>query len=118
MTTITTMILITLTMTLAMVPRIYWSFLKAEELVLEREKMREFRAQRAWVLRHVRCSLVSLVFVWAAMTFTGLAVPGALAAAVAIYAASSLLFVILESMLAQKIDDILASVSVRVNARD
>ena len=118
MTTITAMMLITLTMALAMVPKIYWSVLRAEELVLEREKMREFRAQRAWVLRHVRCSLVSLVFVWTAMTFTGLAVPAALAAAIAIYAASSLLFVILEGMLAQRIDGILASVSVRVRTRD
>ena len=115
---ISAMILMTLIMTFAMVPRIYWSVLRAEGPGLEREKMRKLLVKRAWVLRHLRCSLAALFLVGMAPASPGWGVPRPLAAAIFVYAASSLLLVILESLLAQRIDGILAGIPVRVRVRD
>lgn len=123
MPTITTLLLmtITITLTVAILPRIYGASIKAEELFLEQEigLLRELLAeQNAWVLRHLGCGLGALALVWIAKTCPGMEVPGQLAEAMAIYAASSLLFAGLESLLAQKIARILAVVPVKVGVRE
>jgi len=118
MTMIAAITLMTLIMTVAMVPRIYWALVRAGELGLEQDRMQKLLCQRDWVLRHQRCSLVALFLIWTAKACPGLEVPPLLAAAITSYAASSLLLVVLQSLLAQKTDGILASVPVRVRVRD
>ena len=110
--------LMTLILTVAMVPRIYWAVIRAGEFGLEQDRIQKLLRQRDWVLRHQLCSLVALFLVWIAKACTGLEVPPLLAAAIASYAASSLLLVVLQSLLAQKTDGILAGVPVRVRVRD
>jgi hypothetical protein len=114
MTTITAVMLMTLAMTVALVPKTYWSYIMKGRPA----ELQTIQEQRGWVLRHLRCSLVVLVLVWMAMAYPAIEVPGALAAAAAIYAASSLLLVVLESLLAQRIDGMLESAPVRVRVRD
>jgi len=122
MTMITAMTMtITLTMTIIMVPRIYHSSLEAELLYLEEEweSLQELLAGRNdWMLRHLGCALGALFLVWMAMNSPALGVPDRMASAMAVYASCSLLFAILESLLAQKIAGLLAAVPARVKLRD
>ena len=123
MPTITTLLLmtVTITLTVAILPRIYLASIRAEELFLEQEigLLRELLAEHnAWVVRHLGCGLGALALVWIAKTSPGMEVPGLLAEAMAIYAASSLFFAGLESLLAQKITRILAAVPVKAGARE
>ena len=123
MTMITAMLLMTvaLVMTVATMPRIYLAFHKAGELDLSREHrlLRELLAQRnSWALRHLGLGLAALLMIWIAKSAPGMEVPEPLAAAMAIYAASSLLAAVLESVLAQRIDRMLASVPVSVREQD
>jgi len=117
MTMIATMLPLTLLMTVAMVPRIYWSVVRPGEVCLERERMQRLLMQRDWVLRHQRCGLVALFLVWISKACPGSELPAPLVAVSASYAASALLLVILEGLLSQKRDGILASVQVRVGDR-
>ena len=112
---------VTMSMTLAMIPRLYWAFVKAEELYLEQEmgQLQELlEQQNSWVSRNLGCGMGAFILVWFAKTTPGMEVPRSLAGAMAIYAASSLLFAALESLLAQKISRILSSAQVRVKERD
>lgn len=117
MTMMSAMMLTTLTLTVALVPRIYWTFIKTEASCLEQAKTRELHLKRGQVLLHLRFSLAALVFAWIALSFPGVEVPKPLAAAIAVYVASALLLVVLESMLARKIDGIFASVPARLSVR-
>jgi hypothetical protein len=122
MTMMTAMMMtITLTMTAIMAPRIYHAFLEAEMLCLEEdlESLRELLVERnSWVLRHLGCGFTALALIWMVMTSSELEVPGPTAAAMAIYATSSLVFAVLESLLAQKIAGFLSAVPVRVKLHD
>jgi Na+/H+-dicarboxylate symporter len=119
MPTIITLLLVIITIILAVtiLLRIYWAFAKAEELYLEQEleQMQELMAeQNNWVLRHLGCGLGAFALVWVAKTSPGMEVSSPLAVAMAIYAAGSLLFAGVESLLAQKISHFLADVPVKV----
>jgi hypothetical protein len=123
MPTIITLLLMTVTIALAVtvLPRIYVAFIKAEELhlVQERGLLRELLAeQNAWMMRHLGCGLGALALVWLAKTSPGMGVPGPLSVALAMYAASSLFFAGLESLLAQKISRLLAEFPIKVRARE
>jgi hypothetical protein len=99
-----------------LVPKIYHAFLEAELLSLEQEEesLREFQAERnMWVLRHLCCGSIALFLLWMVKTSTEMAVSSPMEAAITIYAASSLVFAVLESLVAQKIAGFLAAVPVR-----
>jgi hypothetical protein len=117
MTMMTAIMLTTLTLTIALVPRIYWTFIKHEGTCLEQGKTQELHLKRGCVLLHLRFSLAALVLIWVALSFPGVEVPKPLAAAISVYAASALLLVVLESLLARRIDGLFASVPVRVSVR-
>ena len=121
MTMITAMMMtVTMLVTVTVVPGIYWASNEAEELYLEQEMelLRDLLEQRnAWVLRHLGCALGALMLAWIAQSSPGLEVPAQLADALAAYLVSSLLFAVLESLVAQKIFRMLASVPVRVSGR-
>ena len=123
MPTITILLLMAITIILSMtiLLRIYWAFAKAEELYLEQERelLQELMAeQNDWVLRHLGCGMGAFALVWITKSFPGMELPDTLAKAVAIYAASSLLFAGVESLLARKISQIFAEVPVNVRARE
>lgn len=112
---------ITLTMTTVMVPKIYHAFLVAELLFLEEELelLGDLLAERNdWMLRHLACGLGGMILIWVAMNTPGLEVPSQLTSATAVYASCSLLFAVLESLLAQKIAGLLAAVPARVKVQD
>jgi len=120
---ITSLILMTVTLILAlsMIPRFYWACHWAAKLEMEQdhESLRELLAeQNAWILRHLGCGLGAIVLVWMAKTLPGMDVPDSLAELMAIYAASTLFFSALESLLAQRIALSLARVPVGVRERD
>jgi hypothetical protein len=116
--TIIIAMLLTLALIVAMVPRIYWTIIWKEELCLEQETLRKLQAEPVWVLRHLRFSFAILVLVRIPAVFSGLEVPEPLVVAAAAYAASSLLFVILEGLLAQRVDCILARTQESVRVQD
>ena len=123
MTTLTAILLmtVTLTMTVSVVCTIYGTLVKVEDLYLaqETELLQELLCQRnAWVVRHLGCGLGALTLVWIAKTIPGMEVPSQLAQATGIYAASSLLFSLLESLLAQKISHLLAGSPVQAGRQD
>jgi len=114
------MMTITLTMTMVMTPRIYHNFSEAEELYREEEleSLRELLKERNnWLLRHLGCGIGALVLIWMMKSSPGMEIPDSLATAVAIYAATSLFFATLESLLAQRITGFLTAVPARIKAR-
>jgi hypothetical protein len=123
MTMISAMLLMTVTliMLVGMVPRIHVAYLKAVELEQEQEyeSLRELQVERnAWSLRYLVFGFTASLLVWIAKTSPGMEVPEPMAEAMAIYAASSLIFAELESLLAQRIARGLVGVPVRVKERD
>lgn len=114
--TIIIALLLTLTLIVAMVPRIYWTFIWKEDSCLEQETLQKLQEEPVWVLRHLRFSFALLLLVRIPAVLSVFEVPEPLVVAAASYVASSLLFVILEGVLAQRIDVILTRTqeSVRV----
>lgn len=112
---------ITLAMITVMVPKIYHAFLVAELLFLdeELELLRDLLAERnEWMLRHLGCGLGAMILIWVVMNAPGLEDPSQVTSATAVYASCSLLFAVLESLLAQKISGLLATVPARVKVQD
>ena len=73
--------------------------------------------RNAWVLRHFRLGLGALVLIWLSQCFSGMEIPVQVIAALAIYAVSSLNFAILETLLAQRITSMLASIPAPIRER-
>jgi hypothetical protein len=116
-----TMMNLTLALTLAMMPRIYFAYLKAQDLYQDQEMglLRELLAERnLWMQRQIAGGVIALALIWVSKSAPGMAVPEPLSATMGTYAASSLLLALLESLVAQKIARLLASVPVRVSTRD
>jgi hypothetical protein len=113
MTTISAMMLaIIVLLNVTMLPRIYWNWLRAGDLYseLEAEELQGLLSGRNdWVLRHLCCGVGAFILVWLAKTTPGMEVPVPEAESLSIYVVSSLLFAFLESMLAQKIVRLQAS---------
>ena len=116
--TIIIAMLLTLTLIVVMVPRIYWTFIWKEDSCLEQETLQKLQAEPGWVLRHLRFSFALLVLVRIPAVLTDFEVPEPLVVAAASYVVSSLLFVILEGMLAQRIDVILTRNQESVRVQD
>lgn len=117
MTTISALMMaIIVLLNVTMLPRIYWNWLKADDLYSEQkagELQELLRGRNEWVLRHLGCGTGAFILVWVAKTVPGMAVAVPEAEALSIYVISSLLFAFLESMLAQKIVRLQASLPVR-----
>jgi hypothetical protein len=110
--------LLTLTLIVAMVPRIYWTFIWKEDSCLEQETLQKLQEEPVWILRHLRFSFALLVLVRIPAVLAGFEVPEPLVIAAASYVASSLLFVILEGVLAQRIEVILARTQESIRVQD
>jgi len=123
MSMMTEMLLMTITLFLiaTILPRIYWAFAKVEELHHEQntEQLEEFLVERnAWVLRHLACGVGAIILIWISKTGPGMEVSSSLIVALGVYAACSLFFAALESLLAHKIHRIMFEVAVKVRMRD
>jgi hypothetical protein len=120
MTMTAIMLTVMLTMAVAIVPRIYCAFIQAEESYqyLEVRLLWELLEERkVWVLRHFRLGLGALILIWISQSFSGMEIPFQLTAALAIYTVSSLNFAILETLLAQRITSMLASIPAPIRER-
>lgn len=109
---------VTLTMTAVMVPRIYLSWLLAEEHCLEGE-IEALQAllteQNCWVKRHFGCGATAVAMIWMVKSSQhDLEVPATMAAAIGAYAVISMVFAVLESLVAQKIANFLQTAPVPV----
>lgn len=122
MTLLTAMMMtVTLTMAAVMVPRIYYSWLRAEQCCLdeEPEPLRELLAEENdWVMRHLGFGVLALALIWMVKhSRQDLEIPVAMAAAMALYTTISFLFAVIESLLAQKISAFLAGTSLSAKMR-
>jgi hypothetical protein len=112
---------VTLTLTVITVPRIYWGFIRVEQLYLDQEVelLQTFLVERnAWIMRHIGFGLGALTMLWISRNNPGMEIPSSLGLALGVYAASCLVFALLEGLLAQKVERILTGVPVRVRTRD
>ena len=120
MTMTAIMITVMLVMAVTIVPRVYCAFIEAENSYQEWEVRQLWvllEERNAWVLRHFRLGLGALVLIWLSQCFSGMEIPVQLTAALAIYAVSSLNFAILETLLAQRITSMLASIPAPIRER-
>lgn len=113
---------VTLTMTAVMAPRVYLSWLVAEERCLEGE-IEELQAllaeQNNWVKRHFGCGAAAMAMIWMVKTSQhDLEVPASMAMALGAYAVISMIFAVLESLVAQKIATFLQTVPIPVEVRE
>jgi hypothetical protein len=113
---------VTLTMTAVMVPRIYLSWLVAEERCLEGE-IEQLQAlldeQNGWVRRHFGCGAAAMAMIWMVKSSQhDLEIPASMAIALGAYAVISMAFAVLESLVAQKIATFLQTVPVPVKVRE
>lgn len=106
------MMTVTVTMTAVMLPRIYMSWITAEERCIEEEieQLQELLAeQNSWVVRQFGCGAVAIAMIWMVHNSKhDLGIPASMEAALGLYAAISLVFAVLESLIAQKVSDFLA----------
>ncbi|GAW66776.1 hypothetical protein GPEL0_01f2275 [Geoanaerobacter pelophilus] len=113
---------VTLTMTAVMLPRIYLSWLVAEERCLEGE-IEQLQAlldeQNGWVRRHFGCGAAAVAMIWMVKSSQqDLEIPASMAVALGAYAVISMSFAVLESLVAQKIAAFLQTVPVPVKVRE
>ncbi|BCG46775.1 hypothetical protein GEOBRER4_n1585 [Citrifermentans bremense] len=113
---------VTLTMTAVMLPRIYLSWLVAEERCLEGE-IEQLQAlleeQNGWVRRHFGCGAAAVAMIWMVKSSQqDLEIPASMAVALGAYAVISMAFAVLESLVAQKIATFLQTVPVPVKVRE
>jgi len=116
------MMTVTLTMTAVMVPRIYMSWMLAEEQCIEGELeplMELLAEQNNWVKRQFGCGALAFAMIWMVKNSQhDLEIPASMAAALAAYAAISMILAILESLVAQKISAFIEGVPVAVKIRE
>lgn len=116
------MMTVTLTMATVMVPRIYMSWMIASDCFVEGE-IELLKAllveQNSWVRRQFSCGAMAFVMLWMVKnSHHDLQLPASMEAALGIYATLSLLFAVLESIIAQKIDDFINCVPAPVGVRE
>ncbi|MBJ6751312.1 hypothetical protein [Geomonas anaerohicana] len=108
------MMTVTMTMTAVMLPRIYMSWIMAERCFLEGEieqLMQLLVEQKNWVWRQFGCGAVAVAMIWMVRhSQHDLSIPASMEATLAIYATISLVFAILESLVAQRVSTFLALV--------
>ena len=101
-------------------PKMYLASLQADSLFDEEEAelLQALLEQRNdWIIRHLACAMGALIIVWMIYNTPGVAVNEMLAAGLGVYAGASLLFALLESMLALKISCLLDMMPTRVKVR-
>ncbi|QXE88069.1 hypothetical protein KP003_06635 [Geomonas nitrogeniifigens] len=111
------MMTVTMTMTAVMLPRIYMSWIVAERYFLEGEieqLMQLLVEQNSWVWRQFGCGAAAVAMIWMVRNSPhDLSIPASMEAALAFYATISLLFAVLESLIAQRASGFLALVPIR-----
>lgn len=116
------MITVTMTMTAVMLPRIYMSWIMAERHCIEgeTEQLAQLLAeQNGWVLRQFGCGALATALIWMVHNSRhDPSFPASMEAALAFYAVVSLVFAVLESLVAQKVSGFLAPVPVPAKIRD
>lgn len=120
MTMTALMLTVMVVMAVTIVPRVYCAFSEAERSYQEWEVKVLWgllEERNAWVLRHFRLGLGALVLIWLSQCFSGMEIPVQVIAALAIYAVTSLNFAILETLLAQRITSMLASIPAPIRER-
>lgn len=103
------------------VPKIYCAFIDAKLLYLEEELelLRELRLERNdCMLHHLGCALAAMLLLWMVKSSPELTVPNQMTPALGIYAAASLLYALLESLLVHKIEGWLVAGPARMGVRD
>lgn len=112
---------VTLIMTAVMVPRIYLSWITAEERCAEGEvePLRELlEEQNRWVMRQLGGGAAALALILMVRTSPhDLEIPGAMAVALAAYAVISMGFAVCESLVAWKLSSSLQHMPVAVRAK-
>lgn len=115
---------IILTITLAaiviMVPKSYISWSKAERLMREgdTEGLESLLAmQNSWIKRHLICGISGLAIVWIMMNYQKESITNILTDSLAFCVTVALVLAIVESVLAQKIADHLATIPVTARFR-
>ncbi|MBJ6799356.1 hypothetical protein [Geomonas propionica] len=108
------MMTVTMTMTAVMLPRIYMSWLVAERHFLEgeiKQLMELLVEQNNWVWRQFGCGAVAVAMLWMVRhSQHDLSIPSSMEAALAFYATISLVFAVMESLIAQRVSGFLALV--------
>ncbi|WP_224982751.1 hypothetical protein [Geomonas agri] len=116
------MMTVTMTMTAVMLPRIYMSWIVAERYFLEGEieqLMQLLIEQNNWVWRQFGCGAVAVAMIWMVRNSQhDLSIPASMEATLAVYATISLVFAILESLVAQRVSGFLALVPAPVKIAD
>jgi len=107
MSILTVLILaMTFIMTVAMALRIYWAHLKMDALYADGEArvLRVLQGeQNEWALVHLACGVAVVIMIWLLKEFVPEA-PESACAALALYAGTSFMYAVVESMLAHRID--------------
>lgn len=114
------MITLTFVMTFMMLPKVYWAWLKTEELYLEGElwKLRLLQAEENnWVRRHFGYGTLFFILAWLSK-HGAVAVAQETTAALALYSAISLGFALVESLLARRIDILSRMIPVPAKAEE
>lgn len=110
----TMMMTVTLTMAAVMIPRIYLSWVVAQELCSDGEiepLLQLLAEQNSWVRRQFGCGAVAFALIWMVKTSQhDLEIPASMEAALAIYSGLSMVFAVLESLIAQRISDCIGGV--------
>lgn len=100
------MMTVTFTMTCMMIPRMYWAWLRSEELFVEGElwRLRLLQAeQNGWVRRHLGYGALLLLLAWLSR-HGAVELPQETTAVLAVYSAVSLVFAVIDSVVALRIE--------------
>jgi len=114
-------IIIAMVVIMVTVPKIYGAFIDAKLLFLEDELelLRELRLERNdCMLHHLGCGLAAMLLLWMVKSSPELTVPNQMTPALAIYAAGSLFYALLESLLVHKIEGWLVARPARMEVQD
>lgn len=116
------MMTVTMTMTVVMLPRIYMSWMLAEERCIEGEiepLMELLEDQNDWVWRQFGCGAMAIAMLWMVKTSRhDLEIPASMETVLVFYAGISMLFAVLESLIAQKISSFIELVPVATKIRE
>jgi len=116
------MMTVTMTMTAVMLPRIYMSWIMAEQHCIEGEieqLIQLLSEQNGWVRRQFGCGALAIALIWMVHNSRhDLGIPPSMEAALACYGIISLTFAVLESLIAQKVSDFLALAPVPAKVRN
>ncbi|QEM68282.1 hypothetical protein FO488_08970 [Geobacter sp. FeAm09] len=98
--------------TFCMIPRIGFDWLRFREYAHEGDREKLIMLQRqenGWALRHLVCALCAVALVAVMKTCPNLGQPDRLAAVTAVYAVISFCFALVESILSQRIYQLIVS---------